>query len=125
MKTIYALGFMLLSSYAQASYMERCLYEAEVKSVGRAGALNETLRTGKISKVIVVQLTKVIEDLGSHHGCDHNLGKLKALTHRVEGRNQFEERQILRLKNVYINSFTPEGLMESETWKLVTNRDLY
>ena len=125
MKLSGLIFLLLLSFSASASYLESCIYEAKVVQKSRLGKLNSTLSTGNIPPVVLVKFTAVIEDRGSHNGCDHWLDKIKVLELKKDMNSTIEEGEIIRLDHFYVNSFGPNGIQEADTWKLITERDIY
>ncbi|MBT3980122.1 MAG: hypothetical protein HOE90_02150 [Bacteriovoracaceae bacterium] len=108
---------LLFSSIASASYLENCVYKTTLVSEGRVGSLDKSLREGEMPRAYIFKIDKVVENKGSHAGCDHLLGNLKALTSTKNTGAKVGDS--VYLDHFYVNNYSPNGVVESDRWKVV------
>lgn len=107
----------ILSTTANASYLERCLFEAEVKTITTLAKLGGSVQETKL--VALVEVKKVITGEGSHvpSACQRHLDNdLKIL--EVSKKHQLKVNSRIKLDYFYVNSRGPIGMRESTRYTL-------
>ena len=118
MKLLLAgLTLVILSTTANASYLERCVFEAEVKTITTLAKLGGSVQETKL--VALVEVKKVISGAGSHvpSACQRHLDNdLKVL--EVSPKHKLVVNSRIKLDYFYVNSRGPVGVRHSTRYTL-------
>ena len=119
-KSFFLLVAGVLFSFAsKASYLEACTFEVLVKAKTKVG-----LNQGSVSSkpaALVVEVKKVIKDNGSHQkkACFRHLDDdIKVIQLKKTDPHNINVGQRLVAGYHYVNNWSPNGIVESTSWKL-------
>ncbi len=100
---ITCITLILISSSASASYLEKCQFEAEVKTITTLAKLGDSVQEQRL--VAIVEIKKVLADQGSHvpSACARHLDNdLKVL--EISKREELVVNSRVKLDYFYANS---------------------
>ena len=120
MKTLLAFIFVISSTLAQASYLERCQLQAEVLQQTRSMDFS---KSSTDSTPLVVYVVKVVSstDTGSHLGkaCDRQLDLLKVV--QLPSNSVVKVGDTVDLMYFFVSGFGPRGITSNTTYTLLNS----
>lgn len=118
MKQIIAAAAFILATPGYASYLESCQFTATVAEVTSVPTLNETV--SKLAPLAKLEITAA-KNQGSHfpEACDNRVGTDQLILLKVG--DALTVGQQLKIDYFYANSRSPDGIVQSERWTVVSD----
>ncbi len=117
---ITSLAILLATGAAHASYMERCVFQAELQSIasgGTLGEMTEGMEHFAIIKILAAQ------DVGSHSdkACERQVGQqavLKLASYQERQKLEADQDKIAEFDYMFVSGMTPTGVRSGSRWSL-------